>query len=264
MGKRHAQNARALGWEVTIHDTEWEKVQRDPEADAFSIVVAGDAETDGPFAAVIVATPASQHAQFLLQHSADMPVLVEKPLVLQSSDLDRVAASRLSMVGCNWRYHADYRDVRESWPFPPVKIHLDCNTDYAQWPGKDYADPLLECGAHEIDTLRWLRSGADLTLVSAGPQDGYEGAWLQFDTGDRIDLRWNAPPSRRLIARWADRPEQAIWPLLGEALEASYRDELADFLRSVEAGTPSTRGATFEDGLAVLRICEQVRERIGA
>ena len=262
VGRRHALNAQALGHEVLTRDVLQSAEDR---AVADSVVVG--APDDFAFDAMVVAVPSSLHGCFLGRGWHDIPMLIEKPLALTVAEAEAGdEREAFTMVGYNWRWHPDIVGAMEAWPEPPDRIHLDCNTMIADWPGSDYADPLVEC-SHEMDLLRWMRGG-DLTLVAAGPQDGYQGCWLEFERGDRIDLRWNAPPSRRLIAQWGGRyPEQAIWPSLGAALEQSYRKELAWFLALVKSGREAMwtvnvgrpRYATFADGLAVLKICEQAK-----
>ena len=125
---------------------------------------------------------------------------------------------------------------------------------------------MLEC-SHDIDlACQWANSW---TLRAAGELDG-AGAWLQFDSVV-VDLRWDAEPRRDYfiiaerptwLERYAELPGMRVIDRIRpspEALDHSYRNELAHFLQAVEGG-PIAPGCTLEEGIAVLEVVRQVKE----
>jgi predicted dehydrogenase len=254
MGRRHAANARALGHEVGVHD-----IDNDRRWQAFSsgYVLENDrwlVDVD----AIVVATPASQHVEAMRDWLAT-PMLVEKPIVASVADAKSLSP-RLEhvWVGYNWRHHAEIVAARTRCSLPD-RLTLGCDTRMAKWPGRDYAEPILEL-SHEIDLLNYWR-GRMPQLMSARMLSNHAIA-LSFDTGDAVYLDWDAEPCRTVGIELGNSME-VFYPSLGETLEQSYRDEMEAFLSWVAAGYHVPAGCTLEDGLAVLRICEQAKAMAG-
>ena len=256
MGRRHVASALASGWDAET----WDITHGRPLARALSL--APDA--------VAVATPASTHAAVALQ-LADSgyagPLFVEKPLALSEEDADVFSSwpHAVTAVGCNWRFHpivvkclAGWRDAGGS-PFSRAVAWVHC--DMRTWPGRGYADSLLECGSHEIDLLRYA-TGCDLRVSYAERQGP---GWVIMLVGDGCEAHVSidgASPvfSRglRLLTRDGFCGGYTVQnPVFSEAeracLSESYRAELAEFLSRVQSGGPAAISATFDDGLAVLR-----------
>lgn len=255
MGRRHAANALALGHEVGVHDTDNE---RRSQALSSGYVSANDRWLAG-VDAVVVATPASQHAQAMRDWWAT-PMLVEKPLAASAAEIEALVCQPSDVfVGYNWRWHPEVVSAVAANPLPD-SIELWCHTRMTDWPGRGYADPLLEC-SHEIDTLcrwRWPRLPRLVSANTVGCS-----ANLVFDTGDTVVLQWNALQKLRTVRVTYGESVCAICPSLGAELKQSYRDEMVAFLKWVVDGV--NRGqCDLAGGLAVMRICEQAKASAGA
>lgn len=253
IGSRHAANARALGHDVTVID---QLLTRGVHPSLFRASACD---------AVMICTPAVTHravAWMILDAGFEGPCFVEKPIDV-SSDVEIFTRwpHPVQMVGYNWRFHPDLAPLR-SLDLTGRSIHFDCRTDMATWPGRQYADPWLEC-SHEVDLARALKG--DPRHVHAG--QFVQGGWLHLvcpDADVLIDLRWRAPEPSRLVHVHPHRRAErlVIQPSLGAALDESYRLELAHFFACVEEGR--TPACTFADGLAVVAIMEQARRSAAA
>jgi predicted dehydrogenase len=253
-GRRHAANARSLGHEVGVQDTDSERCW-DAAADGY---VMPDDDWLVEVDAVVVATPASQHVQAMRDWWAT-PMLVEKPLATSVSEVEHfklVHPSHDVFVGYNWRYHQEVRGFRTRFRRADDLL-LTCGSDMATWPGRSYAEPLLEM-SHEIDLLRWWRAPVEPELVACQTWSDCDGVSLRFSGGDEVRLRWNVPATRGIFATEGGR-ERRLWPsFTGAVIEQSYREELVAFCQFVSDGV--NRGhCDLDGGLAVLRICEQAK-----
>lgn len=239
IGSRHARNARMLGHDVKIFDSNPLR-GRNPEH-----FCALDHQ------AVIICTPASTHedvARHLALSYYEGPLFVEKPIALRSeAEIFKAWPHPVQMVGYNWRFHPDLRPWT-SCGRPLRFIRAVCHTRMSDWPGRDYADPLLEC-SHELDLLRLVLGS---TPKVTGMR-GLSGAFFQFDRGI-VDIDWNEYPQRFFEF---ERNTRVYTSPAG--LEQSYVNELRHFLESVELGFIHWPACTFADGLAVVSIIEEAR-----
>lgn len=257
IGQRHARNAKALGHDVMVFDT-------NPARGYPPMCFLASA-----YDAVLICTPASTHeaiAEQLLHDGYTKSLFVEKPIALSShAPIFSEWPHPVTMVGYNWRFHPEIAPLQVLAQRGGT-LHLDCRTDMRRWPGAGYGDPLLEC-SHEIDlACHWL---GDPTSVYGGTLDAGTGAWLQMvhSKGDSvIDVRWRTEASRQLTlhlpglmsvhARLDSPRHDAIgWPE-APALTESYVLELQHFLAAVATGQPTA--CPFSQGLRVVEICEQV------
>ena len=274
MGKRHAENARALGHDVRIYDP-FLVEGCGTEAEAI------DAASPD---AVVIASPARHHIrQAKLVAGRGIPVLVEKPL---GTDRELLAAYALPCgeplvaVGYNLRLHEGVRVLRELLPrlgrLSSALVQLRC--DMSSWPGGAYEDMLLE-GSHEIDLALHLVGSATVAgaigagrawtvllhhvdgAASAIQLDGAAcGTYLRrasvFGDAGMLTWAWGGPPS------WG-------WTVSGRVSgdvvsesgamtpDATYAAELSDFL----AGGGWC--CTLAEGLAVLEVCARARQLAG-
>jgi predicted dehydrogenase len=263
MGQRHAANARALGHQVLVYDSNAERMEAARRA-GHDLLWGCAMDIVG---AVVIATPAADHAASaarLLECGYCGPLFVEKPLDV---GLTREAfwtawPHPTTMVGYNLRWQPQARALRLGLEgcdtLVAAMFALSCNM--ADWPGHNYGEPLLEC-SHEIDLALWCGVPAELSVVAID----HEGARLEFGHRHcRVDMWWAAEPSqyrrgwviesRHFNASAGFDSPQA----LGEQM---YRDELVHFLNCAQAGVATE--CSFEDGLAVLRICEQAKAMAG-
>lgn len=285
MGRRHAANAAASGHDVAVYDPALSAVPAADDVKGFRCRTEQDAWDWGP-SAIVVASPASTHVRWLWEASSRADaVFVEKPLGLSIADLSRDGVSFAEayamaghqvriQVGCNWRFHPLVCEFRrrltEAHGMARQAIFW-IQADDRTWPGQGYADTLLEMGAHEIDLALWFFGPA--TLASAERlRDGT--AWriaLRHAAGSTSTVVLDgraAKPSRGLRVQWDgwdggyDVP--AADPRTPEALAVSYARELRYFLDTAAGLVPpdyegSPRPATLADGMAVLRIIDEVR-----
>lgn len=242
IGRRHATNLRRLGAEVFVHDLNPARLN-DALVKCFQ-VPSGDLGGDR-FDAVVIATPASSHADDMRawQH---LPIFVEKPLA--TSVLESYQTPR-TWVGYNWRYHRQILALKAKNP-KPVRLLLSCSTDIETWPGRNYAHPILEC-SHEVDLIRWWR-GQRPALVHVAR--GQHWCCMDFAGGDRAKIAWRQSVMGRTISGLKGRPTITI--SLGLFVERSYRDEMRAFMAWVQDGCRHAPGCSVEEGLDVLRICE--------
>lgn len=273
MGRRHAANALALGYEVLVYD-----MAKVAVADGMRRVGTIVDLVKERCAAVVIATPAAQHADdlnWLATLRYDRRVLVEKPLVMGLRDIPHTAGlwPFEVCVGYNLRYHPGYRELwkaREAGS--PLSAIFYVNVDGSTWPGAHYADALLEC-SHEIDLARWILG--PMTLRHAVSFDGGTGwlltlrhvcdvlstVWIstratgyarggsvQLADGSSVTLRWDAPGgSMALSLNGAPFESSAC------STEDIYRAELADFL---DGGG----GCTLQEAVDTLAICDEARD----
>jgi predicted dehydrogenase len=193
IGTRHARNLASLGADVVVHDPDRARTAAAEEAAGVRSVTDPDTvEADG----IVVASPSALHHEHLawaLQRCAR--VLVEKPLALHTGELDggvRAALDRV-MVGCNLRFHAPYRRVRELasageigdvrgarlWfgsHLPDWRPAIDYRTTYSAQ--RRLGGGVLRDAIHELDLAMWC-FGWPLRA---------EGAWIGRVGGLEIDV----------------------------------------------------------------------------
>lgn len=288
MGRRHARNARALGWAVEVVETDPARVLQ-PLQDGFPRAT-GAEDID----AAIIATPASSHAE-VAAGLPDVPVLIEKPLGLSVDEGERILAALSRVhVGYNWRHHPGVRLARDLMRQADVSAaQFTVVSDKTSWLGVSYADMLLEA-SHEIDLALWLFGPAEVTQADREDVD----AWIVclkhlsgVDSVVSLDGRQGRTPMRGLTlygGRRSDRPERSLvelatvnvqwpgqWRLAARKLplgidgttggaydiEQSYRDELRAFLDSVRYGGPPA--CSGWEALDVLRVCDEARRLVG-
>lgn len=266
-GKRHAANVRALGHESIVTDRENGPILA-ATTDGFQTSIPDDG-----IDAAVIATPASEHGFNLRQIARIFPtarVLVEKPLGLAAHAFDGIPASVTARVSVayNWRRHQLVRGLvakvkADGLVWAPSVAAFWCRCDMRAWPGKTYADALLEM-SHEIDLALALCGPA--TLLDA-VNDG-RGAWtlaLQHESGTRseVAIDGTSPVRERgcgvqIGDATAGYTVDYADPMEDTCIAASYRETLRAFLE--DDGDTFHGLATFEDGLAVLRLCDEARK----
>lgn len=192
IGKRHAANLRLLGQEnlamVEPDPVRRAVLEKDMEVETFpdiDVAIAAFRPT-----IVFVCSPTKEHVpQALLAVQANADVFIEKPLSAGMEgvvELERAAAGRVTMVGCNMRFHPGPRKVQELVEAGAIGgvTHARFHTAsyLPDWrPQTDYkksysADPLqggviLDC-IHEIDLALWICGAATLESATVTPATG--------------------------------------------------------------------------------------------
>lgn len=287
MGRRHARNSLALGWSVSVLDPDRQSMVRAVE-DGFALYDGSES-----YDAAVVATPAETHAS-VVRSLLDVPVLVEKPLAPRVVEAEWMLASpRRIHVGYNWRHHPGVllaRDYTRTIAVERAGFCVVC--DKSTWPGRGYADMLLEA-SHEIDLALWLLGPASVSLAqSTDPDrwllqlvhasgtrtdvilDGRAGNgsvryFELFGTGigpahaviPVIRLDVSTPERWKLETNWLPHAIDRVLVAKPYDPEQSYRDELRAFLNSARyGGSPS---CSVTEALDVLRVCDEARRLAG-
>ena len=215
-GRRHAENARALGHQV---------IGFDPAANESEVGSAEEAIAAAD--AVVVASPNSMHAEHALAAiEAGRPVLIEKPMATTVEDAERIAAAAEAggvkcAVAMNLRFHRGVLELKrlvDSGELGEVRlVRASFGYDLRLWrPGTDYrrsysARSALGGGIvfdaiHELDYVLWLFGPvasvvADTARLSEMEIDVEDTALalLRFESGalGMVDLNFIEPAYRR-------------------------------------------------------------------
>lgn len=264
MGKRHAENASALGHAVTVYDPRY-SAERDDEQRFWD---------DAPDA-VVIASPASEHVRQLdVATRLGIPAYVEKPLTNAETSTASLFGA-LVTVGYNMRYLRGV-DRMIDWLSSlgtPMHARFYVYCDRAKWPGQFYADTLSEC-SHEIDLAMHILGPA--TLVSAMCDETSHAwtvllrhesgcqttihicdAWPEYERGGEIIgrddiLRWTWHGHTRdgaLRMSLVRRGAESMWNC---PVELSYKHALAAFLESAKGRRqPTYPACTLAEALDV-------------
>lgn len=243
IGSRHARNAKALGHDVRVFDSDFSRGE--PISDVWLF---------RPQAAIIC-TPASVHhlsAMHLQGNGFAGPLFVEKPIATGRAEIFNRWPHPVTMVGYNLRFHPAVEHMRRCRP-TSGDLTLEC--DSRTWPGAAYGDLLLEC-SHEIDLALALGAEPDIAGTT----------YLREHSADfRLGPRWGVhlnDRADRYLRRWDVSGKTSgcsfVFRDPVELTEQTYVDELRHFLLCVETGRPTA--ITFSDGLRVVEICERVKE----
>lgn len=277
IGSRHAVNAKAFGHEVYVFDNA--KTEREIRTMFANAKVVTEV-TPSDYDAIVVATPANQHAE-AFAYAAERPVLFEKPLALTREEAQACPKNQIIRVGYNLRFHPAYRyafeAIRELGGIASASFIIHC--DKSKWPGMRYENMLIE-GSHEIDLALWMlgpaevrgvvktaedlwtillehtQNGAASTIVLDGVhQNGYKR--LANITGEQgaVSLTWNGP---ELNWQWSAIKTGAKMQSARTMPDDTYREELREFLAVVARGVNDNAGVCSMPGeaVAVLEICD--------
>lgn len=279
MGRRHTATALALGHMVAVCDP----AQRPPEnIDAQWTQDLAQGYRWKPDA-VVLATPASTHADLLWGQKKPIQMFVEKPVALSMADFWRPSYGAVPLanlaVGYQFRFHPHVRKLR-AWvkarPEPPRAAIFWCASDARTWPGSGYADALLEA-SHEIDLAQYL-FGSMVCCGAFQQGETWELLLLAGQTRVTIHLstdsaryeRWAAIlPGDGTTAWWGwraplgesslDLPGSDSERLFGVG-EDIYRAELTAFLSGRWA---AEGGCSLGEAKQVLAVCDRARSLAG-
>lgn len=265
IGARHARVLEELGCKVTVVS------RRGP-------VTSVREALDGA-RYVVVANETSEHRNTVREIAAsgfEGTVLVEKPLFEAAGKIPEHRFEH-AYVGYNMRFHPLTEQLREFasnerllTAHAYVGQHLTTwrpETDYRQSYSASRArgGGVLRDLSHEIDTLRWLLG--DLTL--AGAAGGHFSA-LEIDSDDvfALLLKSEKCPVATLQMNYVDRRTRRELMLVAErdTLHADYiaakvdRDHTYREMHRAALAGDDSRVASFEDGMAVLRLIEEAEK----
>jgi predicted dehydrogenase len=269
IGSRHAKNLKAMGHDVLGYDPARGTHSRDAvlEADA-----------------IIIASPTTKHCSDLLD-CYQTPTLVEKPIVLDETELRALSKLDLSLVkvGYNLRFHNVTQHVKKWLDKKLIGDVIWANFVLSQYSDKDayHRDGVLTNWlSHEVDLAIYLLGPAALSFsearVSKLGEDMAEIS-LHHKSGARSMLHadyFGCPEERRFViigtvgkiigdlatrrAKIFNRQNFMVEHCYGGSFDEDYIAEMKDFLAFVE-NKPSI-GCSGKEGMAVLNLCLDARE----
>lgn len=186
IGRRHALNLTALGAKVDVMDPQEERAREVVAATAAPF----DLDALGSYDGVVIASPTIFHREQVEQAARfELPMLVEKPLAMSTSEADALA-DRSVMVGYNLRFHEPVQVLRQLTAegragairgarfwfgsfLPDWRPHTDYRTGYSA--RADLGGGVLLDAIHELDLAVWW-FGPDIqvqgaVVARAGPLD---------------------------------------------------------------------------------------------
>lgn len=271
IGRRHAQNALALGHEVLVYDPLLQPSSR----------VKFERDIYDQCDAVIVATPSMHHEAGLRACiERGKHILIEKPISVAIGALALLLdladeKSLVVMMGCNLRFHPCVQQAK-AWLAAgdigtPLWASFICATD-SRDPGDDGV--LLNAGSHEVDIAQYFFGPG--TCVSAYAD--YEGAVfvLLHENGTRSVFHLDNKTPNRVREFWIAGTDDNIgvdldarhlaiggkvWPKGPGSYDDDYMNELRGFTSRI--GGVFAPGASGRDGLATLRTLLDVKKKAG-
>jgi|GEM_PF-6123507 predicted dehydrogenase len=277
IGSRHAANLSALGHDV-IHFDPAGRMDMSFEREVYDICDA-----------VVIATPSAFHSGGIRAAAErGKHIFVEKPIATGSPEVitDLLALAKKNgaqvMVGCMLRFHQSVIDAKRWLGATAIGKPLWANFTCAQKnnrPAYRRDGVILNWGAHELDLALHLLGPA--TLASAASTDGDEIAdlFLVHDdmTRTTVHLDYVTAPSFRtfviagehgLIAVDLERRSSDLVVGTNRMSASGFASWDDDYMAEMRAFVDrcegkETRGATGEDGLAVLRLCLDARKMAG-
>lgn len=290
IGKRHAQNIKALGHEVVVYDPilgidEWQYLDFSPR---------------------VIAAPADGHQWWLeqAQFGSHAPAFVEKPVLLNMEEAERfmrvkrredatwasigkpplwaegspTAEPPLIQVGYQLRFDRSLLAFRKSLPRNIASVRVWFSQRLSEWrPDRDYRTTpsaqkalgggILREASHELDLIRflfgeWVWVSADVRRASdldIDVEDTVSALVGMEDFTITLNLDMTASGYRRGVEVVTREGQTASWEpdwSSERSRNQMYEQEMAAFLKSVETGVLHPNAATLEDGIEALRLVE--------
>lgn len=256
MGAAHIRTLASLGAKPV-------SVDHNPARGAVHTALKDALDTGTPDAAMIC-TPAVTHAAVarqLLDYGYTGPLFVEKPLAVTPEEAEVFSQwpDPTTMVGYMLRFDPVLRAIRETMDIKSGSLSVHYDT--TEWTVSKY--PMwrwLEC-SHDLDLALWF--GADRNFTD---QTDISGAIVSLGGAWRVTVTAGKSPFRRswllrgidnelLITSGAARNHALPDDGYGFSrwmAHRMYRDMLAEFLRCVQEGEPTS--VPFEDGTTVVNV----------
>ncbi len=291
IGMRHAANLKQLGQDVVAHDPALEKDgpiddwrRREHAIDRLGVTLWGREQIFEESDAVVSATPTHQHLadlQSAVEHG--VPILIEKPIadeigitllsLLKEAENDELPV----MVGYMLRFRQP-AIAAKGWIDKGIIGQVLWGSFTCAQLNERYGDSVVLNWSHEIDLALYLlgpavvdcatlrRRGrvdiADINLV----HDNGAHSTIHLDYVTRPELRESIIVGSKGIIRvnflasgWAIvdlGPSSRTVHQPEDSFDQSYITEMKAFLRRAER--KPAFGATAKDGLAALKICQDV------
>ena len=275
IGKRHAENADALGHQVIVYDPA-SRMDVKFERDVYETVDA-----------CVIATPSPFHESGIracVERGVHM--LVEKPISVGVGHLPLLIAEAAKknlvfMMGNNLRFHPCVQQAKiwitQRELGDPKWASFICAAETTK---KTYRGDgvILNTGAHEVDLALYLLGPAKVICASAECIDGEDilvDFVLKHQNGARSSFHLDFETPNEVREFWisgeknigVSLPTRAITLTGIDAKQApgsyddDYRNEMMGFIDRIEGRFAP--GATGEDGLAALKVLLDVRKKAG-
>ena len=274
IGLRHAKNLRKLGADVIGYDTD-ETKQREFQGKVVSFEFALE-----QCEAVLSATPTFQHAFDIESAIAfEKPIFVEKPISdrVGFSDGFSYAPNMPIWTGYMLRFHPCVNFACQKLAAGLIGKPLWASFTVAQFNDKPayLADGVVLNWSHEIDLALYLFGPAKVACASVVYRDGQDiiaDFVLEHESGTRSTIHMDYVTKQEIREFWIAGEEKNIgvdlvgrsagWGRVTQMFDGSwdgdYLNEMSAWLQALEG--KQTVLATGQDGIEVVRICEQVEE----
>lgn len=279
IGKRHAENARALGHDVKVYDP--------------AVIGGSDFRFERELYdwcdAAVIATPSLFHEGGVRAAvERGKHVLVEKPISIGIGGLPAILESAaeknlIVMMGNNLRLHPCVQQAKE-WIVAghigrPLWAHFTCAT-LTEKPPYISDGVILNTGSHEVDLALYMLGSAKVISANVGMNlgtmtDDIADFVLEHESGVRSSFHINfvtpneireikiAGDQKNIVANLPGRIialGKTVIPAPG-SYDDDYRNEIAAFIGRINGNI--TPGANGFDGLATLRVLLDVRKMAG-
>ena len=275
IGKRHAENAAALGHDVIVYDP----IGR--------MDVKFEREIYEQADAVVIATPSPFHESGIRASvERGKHVLIEKPISIAIGHIPALLSSAkdkglVMMMGNNLRFHPCVQQAKiwitQKEIGDPVWANFICAAETTK---KTYRGDgvILNTGSHEVDLALYLLGPAKVVHASAkyvDDQDVLADFVLQHQSGARSSFHIDFETPNEVREFWIAGEKNIGVSLPGRGISLSgmplkqapgsydddYRNEMAAFIERIEGRFAP--GASAEDGLATLKVLLDVRKKAG-
>jgi predicted dehydrogenase len=235
IGKRHARNLRRLGaGEIIVFDALEERRQEAAKEAGIMVVESLAEGWQRQPEAVIVAAPTSLHVRLALEAVRQgCHLFIEKPLADRWEEVGALldllhAQSRVTLVGCNMRFHPGLAAVKKLLDECAVGRIIAARVEVGHYlpdwhPWEDYRrgySARKELGGgvildaiHEIDYIRWLLGEVATVACLAG-----KFSRLQIDTEDAAAmlLRFESGAVGEIHLDYVQRAYSRTCQIIGE------------------------------------------------
>lgn len=275
IGKRHAENAAALGHDVIVYDP------------AGRMDVRFEREVYEQADAVVIATPSPFHESGIRACiERGKHVFCEKPISIGIGHLPLLVTEAAKkglvfMMGNNLRFHPCVQQAKiwitQKEIGDPIWANFICSAEATK---KAYRGDgvILNTGSHEVDLALYLLGPAKVICASAkyvDDQDVLADFILQHQSGARSSFHIDFETPNEVREFWisgeknigVSLPTRAITLTGLPARQApgsyddDYRNEMMAFVERIEGRFAP--GASGEDGLATLRVLLDVKKKAG-